>query len=92
MCGSIEELTLTEKLKSDRSDYKDAYQRLVPVAALSSLATTEGNQVTSRSARSKRIPSCNEARLRPYEIVNESVAKRQSMIRGVGRHFGLDEW
>jgi hypothetical protein len=91
-CEGIEELTLTEKLKGDRSDYEDAYQCLVLVAALSSLATTEGNQVTSCSARSKRIPSCNEARLRPNEIVNESVAKRQSMIREVGRHFSLDEW
>jgi len=68
-------LPLTEKLKGDRSDYEDANQCLVLVAALSSLATTtEGNQVTSCSARSSRIPSCNEARLWPQEIVNESVA------------------
>ena len=53
---------------------KSAYQCLAPVATLSSLTTTEGNQVTSCSARSSRIPSCNEARLWPQEIVNESVA------------------
>jgi hypothetical protein len=45
-CGSIEELTLTEELKGDRSDYEDAHQCLDLVAALSSLATTtEGTRL-----------------------------------------------
>ena len=60
--GSIEELTMAEKPKGDRSDYEDTHQCLVPWLA-KLLATTEGNQFTSCSARSGRIPSCNETRL-----------------------------
>jgi hypothetical protein len=77
-CGSIEELTLTEELKGDRSDYEDAHQCLVLVAALSSLATTtEGTSLQAAAPAQSVSQSCNETRLRPYEVVNESVAKRQ---------------
>src|SRR5215212_10600254 len=48
-----------------------------------------GEPVYKLQSRSKRTLLCNETRLRRYEIANESVAKRRSMIRGVGRQFSL---